>query len=176
MQDGFIDVWDYYYRQNEVAYTHKISDNPLTYISIQGKYAAIGDSEGTVTIMQLCDSLHQLQKGEKDVMLQIFEREYRREKNLEVAKRLAEQKKPLKKEGGKGESKEKKLQDELMNLEEKFYKQIGIDPAEAAEKAAARAEAIAKEEADAPGGGAEEQKAPDEPGEDRKEEQKEAAA
>lgn len=46
-------------------------------------------------MMQLCDSLCTLNKVEKDVMTQIFERESRREKNLEVAKRLAEQKKPV---------------------------------------------------------------------------------
>ena len=30
--DGFLDVWDFYYRQNEVAYSQKISDSPLTSI------------------------------------------------------------------------------------------------------------------------------------------------
>lgn len=32
--DGFLDVWDYYYRQNEVAYSQKISDSPLTALSV----------------------------------------------------------------------------------------------------------------------------------------------
>lgn len=32
--DGFIDIWDYLYRQNEVAYSYKISDNPLSSISL----------------------------------------------------------------------------------------------------------------------------------------------
>jgi dynein intermediate chain 2 len=91
--DGFIDIWDYYYRQNEVAYTHKVSDSALSYLSVLNKYLAIGDSEGTVTMMQLCESLYQGNKTEKDVMNQIFEREAKREKNLEVAKKLAESKK-----------------------------------------------------------------------------------
>lgn len=41
-------------------------------------------------MMQLCDSLYKPNKVEKDAMTAIFEREARREKNLEVAKRLAE--------------------------------------------------------------------------------------
>jgi len=69
--DGFLDIWDYLYRQNEVAYSYKISDNPLTSISIslgEGKMAAIGDSEGSVTMIQLCKPLYQEQPGEKELM------------------------------------------------------------------------------------------------------------
>jgi dynein intermediate chain 2 len=52
-QDGQLDVWDYYYRQNEVVFSHKVSDAPLTCIKIYyqgsgnqilgGKLVAIGD-------------------------------------------------------------------------------------------------------------------------------------
>jgi dynein intermediate chain 2 len=51
---------------------------------------AIGDSEGTVSIMQLCKPLYEPAPKEKETMGAIFERETRREKNLEVARRLAE--------------------------------------------------------------------------------------
>jgi dynein intermediate chain 2 len=33
-KDGWLDVWDYYYRQNEVAISHKVSDGALTCIGI----------------------------------------------------------------------------------------------------------------------------------------------
>lgn len=33
--DGVVDVWDYFYRQNEVAYSHKIGDCALSSISVQ---------------------------------------------------------------------------------------------------------------------------------------------
>jgi dynein intermediate chain 2, axonemal len=56
--DGFLDVWDFYYRQNEVAYSQKISDNVLTAISVQGSMAAIGDSDGTTHIIGLCPVLY----------------------------------------------------------------------------------------------------------------------
>lgn len=62
--------------------------------------AAIGDADGTVSMMSLCRSLYDqtLQPKEKEIMATIFEREFKREKNLEVAKRQAELKKPAKKD------------------------------------------------------------------------------
>lgn len=95
------------------------------------KYCAIGDSEGTVTLMQLCDSLYQGNKVEKDVMTQVFERESRRERNLEIAKRLAESKKPVAKATQAAEAKEKKVADQLMKVEESFFAKVGIDASEA---------------------------------------------
>lgn len=66
-KDGWLDIWDYFYRQNEVAYTHKVSDAALTSIKISytggggnasqitgGKLLAIGDQDGTVTLLELC--------------------------------------------------------------------------------------------------------------------------
>ena len=87
--DGFLDVWDFYYRQNEVAYSQKISDNPLTSIAVNNNMIAIGDAEGTVSIMKLSPALHEPANKEKEVMQTIFDREFRREKMLEVAKKLA---------------------------------------------------------------------------------------
>jgi len=96
--DGFLDVWDIFYRQNEVAYSQKISDAVLTSISVNGGMAAIGDSDGTVSMMSLCRALYDntLQPKEKEVMQQIFEREFRREKNLEMARKAAEKAGPSK--------------------------------------------------------------------------------
>ena len=33
-KDGWMDIWDLYYRQNEFAYSYKVSDNALTCIKI----------------------------------------------------------------------------------------------------------------------------------------------
>ena len=54
----------------------------LTSISIAGSMAAIGDSDGTVSLTSLSRNLWDptLQPKEKEVMQQIFEREMRREK------------------------------------------------------------------------------------------------
>ena len=77
-----MDVWDYYYRQNEVAYQHKVSDAALTCIKINqtggslhnsGRLCAIGDQDGTVTILELCDSLYMMQPKEKDIIGEVTE-------------------------------------------------------------------------------------------------------
>lgn len=33
-KDGWLDIWDFYYRQNEVALSHKVSDSSLTCIKL----------------------------------------------------------------------------------------------------------------------------------------------
>ena len=96
-KDGWLDIWDYYYRQNEVALSQKISDYALTSISINkvtgisqigtphpevGRFCAIGDAEETIILLKLCDSLHQQQNDEKNVINEIFEREKQREETL----------------------------------------------------------------------------------------------
>jgi len=71
----------------------------LTSISVNQNMAAIGDAEGTVSIMQLCKPLYETTGREKETMQQIFEREFRREKNLEVMKKLANDAKNAPKKG-----------------------------------------------------------------------------
>ena len=100
--DGFLDVWDFYYRQNEVCYSQKISDSPLTSIAVNQNMAAIGDAEGTVAIMKLCPPLYETTPKEKETMFTIFEREMRREKNLENQKKDAMKAAKGAAEGGKG--------------------------------------------------------------------------
>ena len=55
----------------------------MTSIAVNQNMAAIGDAEGTVAIMKLCPPLYETTPKEKETMFQIFEREMRREKNLE---------------------------------------------------------------------------------------------
>jgi hypothetical protein len=64
---------------------------------------AIGDSEGTVSIMQLGKPLYEIANKEKEIMVGIFDRETRREKNLEIARRLRD---------GDPKDKKKKKKDE----------------------------------------------------------------
>ena len=138
--DGFLDVWDFYYRQNECAYSQKISDSPLTSISVNQGMCAIGDAEGTVSIMQLGKPLYEIANKEKEIMVATFDRETRREKNLIVAKRLA-QGDPKKKAKAKKEEKvedpakiaarkEAEMKAQLNNIEENFFKKIATNEAE----------------------------------------------
>jgi len=66
--DGFLDVWDFYYRQNEKAYSLKISDSPLSSIAINNNLCAVGDAEGTVNVLQICKTLVDTSSKEKEVM------------------------------------------------------------------------------------------------------------
>jgi len=88
-QDGRLDTWDYYYRMNEVSLSQKVSDSPLTCLSVQsqGGLAAVGDADGTISLMQLCDGLVQPGPNEKNLIGQMFDRETKRERNLEQIKK-----------------------------------------------------------------------------------------
>lgn len=88
--DGVVDVWDYFYRQNEVAYSHKVGESALSSIAVQGsassggRLVAVGDVNGTVSLLEVCEGLAQPQNNEKIAIANMFEREMKREKNLEV--------------------------------------------------------------------------------------------
>ena len=131
--DGFLDVWDFYYRQNEVAFSQKISDSPLTSIAVNQNMAAIGDAEGTVYIMELCKSLYESTLKEKEQMAIIFDTEARREKNLEIAKKLANDEKNKQQKKGTVDpeklkkEQEQKLAEDLKNIEESFFSQVSKD-------------------------------------------------
>ena len=60
-------------------------------------------------------------------MQTIFEREFKREKNLEVAKRQADLKKPAKKDNSIADKKAEKLNTYLNDLEENFFKHVAED-------------------------------------------------
>ncbi len=91
--DGVVDIWDYFYRQNEVAYSHKVCDVHLSSIAVQGtsnqggKLVAMGDVTGTVSLLELCESLAVPQANERKAIDLMFEREMKQEKNLEARER-----------------------------------------------------------------------------------------
>lgn len=91
--DGVVDIWDYFYRQNEVAYSHKVGDANLSSIAVQGssnhggKLVAMGDVHGTVSLLELCESLAESQANERKAIDLMFEREMKQEKNLEARER-----------------------------------------------------------------------------------------
>ncbi|KAL8270679.1 hypothetical protein Esti_005395 [Eimeria stiedai] len=90
--DGFLSFWDYYYKQNEVAFQHKVGSAALTCLSVHshGALVAVGDVDGRVTILGLCEGLYTPAANEKVDVGASLEREARREKNIEMAKRQTE--------------------------------------------------------------------------------------
>jgi len=125
-QDGRLDTWDYFYRMNEVSLTQKVSDCPLTSLSVQssGQFAAVGDSDGVITLLQLCDGLVHPMPNEKNVIGQMFERETKREKNLEQIKKQGGLAKPTKEE--KDRNNVTIDQNEYQTRERNFFDEVGM--------------------------------------------------
>ena len=128
-RDGWLDIWDYLYRQNEVAFSHKVSDYGLTCVKLnvvtgsdnigvtpkgQGKYAAIGDMNGTITLLELCPSLYepQLHMNERSVIESIFSREKEKEKKLRTLENSKNKKKKKMEAKMANEQKKKAREDE----------------------------------------------------------------
>jgi dynein intermediate chain 2 len=84
--DGSLNVWDFAFKQKEAALTVKVCDEPLSAVRVpeNGQYVALGSQHGTVTLLELSDSLVQVQPNEKSAVSSAFERELRREKTLEA--------------------------------------------------------------------------------------------
>jgi dynein intermediate chain 2 len=55
-----------------------------------GKYAAVGDSNGTITLIEMCNSLYLPQSMERETLVDIFEREKKREDHLKQYRQQAE--------------------------------------------------------------------------------------
>jgi dynein intermediate chain 2 len=92
---------------------------------------AVGDAEGTVSIIQVGKPLFDPAPQEKEIMGQIFDREFNREKTLTVnIKKKAEKKGPSKKEQeAENAAKERAdtLKDQLADIEKKFFDTVGKD-------------------------------------------------
>jgi len=84
--DGTLDVWDYYHKQSDPTFSTKVGDAGLTSIKVQssGRHVALGAVDGSVTVLQLSRGLWEPQKDEKAAIASMFERELRREKNLDM--------------------------------------------------------------------------------------------
>jgi dynein intermediate chain 2, axonemal len=86
--DGSIDFYDMIYEMNQVSYSHRISDCPVTAVSLEGtNVMAVGDAAGCITLVRLCDELCVPVPNEKGIMGNILEREQRRERNLDTIKK-----------------------------------------------------------------------------------------
>ena len=132
--DGVMDIWDISHTQNEVAYSHKVSDAALSSISIDGttqgggKLVAVGDANGTVSMLEVCDSLAVPQLNEKSAVNAMLERETKRERIFEVrerevkrAKAQEEERKRREEKEAEGESNDKDAE-AMRQLEEEFFR------------------------------------------------------
>lgn len=125
-QDGVLDMWDYFYRQNDVALSHKLGDTGLSSISVhkRGALLAIGDDQGTVSLLEVSDSLSRGNPNEKLAMSSMFERETQREKNLialaKEQKRREIQAQKEKKRNEDDKTADTKMEELLLKLDKEF--------------------------------------------------------
>ena len=109
--DGVLDAWDFYHRQSAPTYSHKVSDAPLSCVTVHGsaqggggRLTAVGDAGGTVSLIEMSENLAQNQPNEKLLIGALFDRESKREESLEkraiALARAAKLKKSASAEGG----------------------------------------------------------------------------
>lgn len=84
--NGTMDVWDLFYKQSDPIFSTKIGEAGITTIAVQqqGRHIALGSEDGSTTVLEISESLYKPQPDEKNVLAQLFERETKREKNLEL--------------------------------------------------------------------------------------------
>lgn len=87
--DGTLDVWDIIFKQNDPTLSLQVCDVPLHSLRVQehGRLVACGSKDGTTTLLELSEGLYTLQRNEKNLVTNMFERETRREKILDARHR-----------------------------------------------------------------------------------------
>lgn len=129
--DGTMDVWDLFYKHNEPTLTVQVSDLSLTAFAVQesGSTIAVGNSDGSTSILQLSQGLSEAAPTEKTAINAMFDRETQREKNLEKAIREAKVK-ARKEAARKDEVADNVTEDQLKALEDEFFKATAAGGAE----------------------------------------------
>jgi hypothetical protein len=84
--DGTLDIWDYFFKQNDPTFTLQVTDIPLHTLRVEdkGRLIATGAADGSTTLFEICSGLAVIQPNEKPSISQMLEREAKREKNLET--------------------------------------------------------------------------------------------
>ena len=127
--DGTLDVWDYFYKQNDPTLSLQVDGDGLRTIKMQdgGALLATGSVDGSVYMLELSEGLAVMQANEKNSVNQMLERESKREKNLEArAKELrAKEKKMKEAEAGGDDAGKTPWEEVVKGIEEKFWEQIG---------------------------------------------------
>jgi len=125
--DGTLDVWDYYYKQNDPTLSLQIDDDGLFTVKMQeqGQMLATGSVDGSVYMLELCEGLSAIQSNEKQSVNQMLERESKREKNLEARQKELRQKEKRQTEMAAVEATDKlPWEEQVKNIEEKFWESI----------------------------------------------------
>ena len=126
--DGTLDVWDYFYKQNDPTLSLQVDGDGLRSVRMQdqGSLLATGSVDGSIYMLELCEGLAVMQSNEKNSVNQMLERESKREKNLEARAKELKQKENKAREAAAGEAVEKTPWEEsVKTIEESFWSMIG---------------------------------------------------
>ena len=136
--DGTLDVWDIFYKQNDPTLSLQVDPDGLRSLRMEsrGSLLATGSFDGSVYMLQLSEGLTVMQQNEKNQVMQMLERESKREKNLEArAKELrAKEKRAAEAANAENNTEGKESWEENVKaIEEKFWETVGgRDSADAA--------------------------------------------
>ena len=97
---------------------------------------ATGSVDGSVYMLELCEGLAAMQSNEKSSVMQMLERESKREKNLEARQKELRQKEKRQNEMASTEPTDKvPWEEQVKTLEEKFWEKIADTEAKEAQSA-----------------------------------------
>ena len=126
-----------------MALSHKVSDSALTCIRLNnvtgssqlgipqtnvGRFAAVGDAEGTITLLKLSSNLYEPQQREKETILEIFEREKKKAEILKKQRLENDVRKTIlakEKESKTNQNNQNiKQENEMGGIEKDFYEEV----------------------------------------------------
>eukprot|EP00308_Calcidiscus_leptoporus_P024516 CAMPEP_0119354926 /NCGR_PEP_ID=MMETSP1334-20130426/3893_1 /TAXON_ID=127549 /ORGANISM="Calcidiscus leptoporus, Strain RCC1130" /LENGTH=570 /DNA_ID=CAMNT_0007368641 /DNA_START=65 /DNA_END=1777 /DNA_ORIENTATION=+ len=125
--DGTLDVWDYFYKQNDPTLSLQVDDDGLFTVKMQdqGSLLATGSVDGSVYMLELCEGLATMQQNEKQSVSQMLERESKREKNLEARAKELRQKEKRQSEANQDAEKSKApWEEQVKSIEEEFWNTV----------------------------------------------------
>jgi len=128
--DGTLDIWDYFYKQNDPTLSLQVDVDGLRTLKMKddGVLLATGSVDGSVYMLELCEGLAVMQPNEKNSVMQMLERESKREKNLEArAKELRQKEKRAQEMASQGDGTADKVpwEETVKKIEEEFWSQVG---------------------------------------------------
>ena len=92
--DGVVEAWDLCAQQSDSVLQHKVTDAALSVLAAEqsGRLVAVGDADGSLSLLQCDRSLAVPQPNEKSVVQEMLERETFREKALRSTRLATERK------------------------------------------------------------------------------------
>ena len=126
--DGTLDVWDIFYKQSDPTLSLQVDADALKCVRVQeaGSLLAAGTADGSVYMLELSENLSTIQNNEKVVVLNMLERESKREKNLEArAKELKAKAKRMADASKAPEQETTPWEEVVKGIEEQFWEAVG---------------------------------------------------